>query len=154
QCAGLARDGIPVVALHLIALLGDRHTAQTVPRGAITGAEAMAVGIDADTAMTGNIGPIGVADPGVGVQRSSLAFARQRDGLLCAQLPRMVKIELGNLASHQLRIRQSLARVFGGVARDGARSLHGGPDGRRRKIGRARAALAGAEVYGNAEAAV
>ena len=123
EILGSARDGVPVVALHLVALAGDHRARQAVARARIAAAEARGVGVDEVRLLRRDGRAFRVGDARVHRERRRLARARQLDRVLDRQIPRVVQIEVGQIARQQVGIGQPGAFVGGGEARDRERRL-------------------------------
>ena len=114
----------------------------------------MRVAIDAHAA-TGRDGrALGVLDARVDVAAGGLALAGEHDGLVRLDRPVEIELEVGEFGGELRGIGEAGAIVFGGVARDAAGLLDRVADRRRREVGGAGGTLAGAEVDGDADAAV
>ena len=116
--------------------------------------EAQRVAVHRGAALRVDRAAFGVADARIHGQSGRLALARQLDGALGRQVPGMVEVQVRDLACQRLRIHQSRVRVLGGVAGDGAGLLDRLAHRRGRQVGRARRALALAEVHRHRQAPV
>ncbi len=154
EVLGGARDGVPVVALHLVALAGDHRAGEAVARARIAAAEAQGVGVDEVRLLRRDAGAFRVGDARVHRERRRLARARPLDRLLHRQIPWMVQIEIGQIARQQVGIGQPGAVVGGREARDRERRLHRVPHRLRREVRGAGMTALLAEVDGDAHALV
>ncbi|MNF39855.1 hypothetical protein D3C84_208480 [compost metagenome] len=154
QLAADATDVVPVVALHLPLALGDHHAAQAVPAGGVAADEAVAVAVHPAAQVGIEGGAVGLGHPRVRGEGRRLAGQRLLDGLFRRDRPRMIEIQIRQLAGHQRRIGKACAVILGGMPGDGQRRRHGLADRLRALRRGARRALALAEIEGDAEAAV
>ena len=154
QVLRIARQRVPVVTLHVIAVLGDERGAHRVTGGGIAGEEAERVAVDAGVALRVDRRTLGVGDPRIHRQSRRLARARQLDGPLRREVPGVIKIQVGNVARQGFGLDQPGVGILGRVARDGAGLLHRLAHRRRGQVRGARRALALAEVHRDTQAAV
>src|SRR5688500_10196426 len=154
QIARIARRAVPVVALHVVAGLGQQHAAHAVAGRGIAGEESMRIAVHAHASVTAHRRAFGVGDARVHYPPGRFAGARQLDRLLRRDVPGMVEIQVRDVARELVGIGQPGTLVLGGIARDIAGLLHGFRNRACRQVGGARRALALAEVDGNAHAAV
>ncbi len=147
EFAGQPAAVVPVVALHVVAVLRDHRAAQAVARARVAADKAMAVAVDEAGTLGVDGRAFGVADPRIAATCRVFALARDAGGLVGAHLPGMIQVEIGDVARHQLGIGQPGGRVFRGVAGDPA----GGGDGLANRLGAqvggAGGALALAEIH-------
>ena len=68
--------------------------------------------------MTADAGAFGIGDARVHRTTRCLAFTRGFHRLLRRQIPRMIEVEIGNVARQFFRIGETGTGVLGGVARD------------------------------------
>ena len=139
---------VPVVALHVLAVLGDERAADRV-----AGARSSRRG-SRESCRTPPVwrcvltrAALGIADARIHRQSGRLALARQLDGPLRRQIPGMIEIEVGDLARQRLRIDEPGVGILRRVAGDGAGLLDRLAHRRGRQVGGARRALALAEVH-------
>ncbi|MCW0425699.1 hypothetical protein NB713_003642 [Xanthomonas sacchari] len=121
---------------------------------ALAADEAVRIGIDRQALAAAGRGAVGIADPRIGVATGGLAGQRQVDRLLGLQRPRMPTVVIRLLARHQRRLGQASRHIVLGVAGDGAGLGHGGLQAGLVQVGGTGAALALAEVDGDADTAV
>src|SRR4029077_14175018 len=101
----VARDGEPVVALHVIAGLRDERAADRVAAGRVAGEKAERVAVDTRVALTAHGCALGVGDARVHTQARGLTFARQLDRSLLAEGPAQTVNEFGDRAGVSLGVR-------------------------------------------------
>ena len=106
QPAPVTRRRVPVVALHVTAVLADHYAAHAVRRRRIAADEAMAVAEDAQLAMSRNRGALGVADAVVESEARRFAAPGELDRRRRLERPRMAEIEIGKPVRHSLRVGQ------------------------------------------------
>ena len=155
QLAPVAQRAVPVVTLHLLAFAAEHRAADAVHRAWIRRQEAERIAICTQAAMRADRGAFGVRDA-LGVDRHRRGFARDRHvaGALRRDLPGVRQVELGHVPRKVCRVGQSRARILGRVFRDRAGLGHGLAQRGGTEVAGARAALAGAEVHGDAHAAI
>ena len=154
QLRRVARDGEPVVALHVIAGLCDERAADRMAAGRVAGEKAERVAVDTRVALTAHGGALGVGNAGVHVQARGLTFARQLDRALRGEVPGVIEIEIGDLAGQRAGVHQPGIRILGGVTGDRTGLFHRLAHRGSRQVRGARRALALPEVDGHSEAAV
>ena len=135
-----------MLALHILALLGNECTAQGMTGAGKAGKKTMRIPIDAHAAMGAERGTFRVGEALVEGQPGRLAIARDRHGLLGLQIPGMIQIEIGNRARHGTLIGEPRAVIARRVARNGAGFGHGALDCCRAQIGSAGRTLALSEI--------
>jgi len=150
----VARNAVPVIALHLRALLGQQRAAHRMAGGGVAGEEPERVAIHAGMALAADRGAFGVADTRVHRKSRRFALARQLDGAFGGEVPGVVEVEVRDVAGERLGVDEPGIRILGGVARDRARLADRLEHRRAAEIRGARGALALAEIHGHGEAAV
>ena len=125
QVRAVAAGRVPVVALHAVVVLGDHRTANRMPRAVGRAEKSVRIAVDVAGTLGGHLGAFGVNDALVEIQRRRFRFQGQFRGLGHIDGPGVVQIQIRQLAGHQLRIRQTVAGVFGGVLGDVQRRRHG-----------------------------
>ena len=108
SAARLRATRIPVVALHVLALLRHQRAAQRMAGARKAGQEAVTVAVHAHAAVRGHGGALGIFQPRIAGQPRRLALARQLDGLLRLDVPGMIQIQVRNLARQRLPGRPAL----------------------------------------------
>src|SRR2546421_274881 len=111
QLRRVARDGEPVVALHVIAGLCNERAADRVAAGRVAGEKAERIAVDTRVALTAHGCALGVGNAGVYGQARGLTFARQLDRTLRAKVPGVIEIEVGDLAGQRPGLHQSGIRT-------------------------------------------
>ncbi len=144
---------VPVVALHAGGVLRDQRTGQRVARAALRADEALRRRVHRQRlprlhARAFRVGDARARTAGV------LDLDAERDRRMRVERPRVPQVEVGKFAGKALRIGEACARVFFGVFRDRARLLDRLRDRIGLQVGRARRALALAEVDRDAERAI
>lgn len=154
QCLRISRGGVPVVPLHALAVAAHYRTGQTVAGTRITADKAMGIAVCAQTLMGGDGRAFRIVDSAVEPPRSPFTDSCEIDGLIRFQVPGMAKIEIRDFPRHESGFRQSRARILGGVPGDATGRAHTFSHRGSRQIGRARGALAPAEIHRNTEAVI
>ena len=154
QISRIAGGGVMVVALHLAAFFTEHDATNAVTGFPVAADKAMRITIRTNAAIGRDRGTLGVLDERIVTQSCLLTLYRQRYGLLRAQLPRVVKVEIRNVLAHQLGVRQTGMFVLGGVIGKSAGFLYDFTNRCRRHVRGARIAFALIFVDGNPEATV
>src|SRR5581483_6475813 len=118
------------------------------------GQEAVRIAVHAGMSTRVQRSSFGIRDARVHLESRRFAAARDLDGLLGCEGPRMIQIEIGDLARERLRLDQAGVRIFRGIASDRASLLDGLTDCFPAQVRRAGGTLAFAEVDGDPETAI
>ena len=131
-----ARGRVPVVALHLAVLHGDRRRAEAERRARVAPHEAVRRRVGVARAPVRVLGALGVRDARVGRERGRLAGARDRDPRLGRRLrgAPVLEPEVGHLPDQLGRVGQPRVRVLGGRARQARRLVHHALERRAREV--------------------
>src|SRR5450631_2570952 len=89
QFLPVARTGVPIVALHVVARSGEDHAAQCMRRGRIAPDESMCVAVDVKPLMRADRCALGIVDARVESERGSLAGFSDLDGAVRGHIPGM-----------------------------------------------------------------
>ena len=154
QVVARKRAAVPAVALHVLALPGDQRATQRVLGAAVAAEEAMRIGVHGNAFPAAHRGAIGVGDARIELAARRFAGQGQVDRMVRIQRPRMPGVEIGEIGGHQRGIGEAGGFVVLGVTRDRAGLFHRGLQAFLAQVGGAGAALALAEVHGDADAAV
>ena len=142
---------VPVVAFHALFVGGDHAARNAVARTLLVRHKAVGIAVDVLVMSGLDIRPFGVFDTFVRIQRRLFALLCQCRRLFRTQIPFVITVEVNRFVRHQIRVGQTGAVVFGGIARD----VDGRPDriDQRlvRKVGGTGAALAPTGIDGDVQ---
>src|SRR3569833_2932811 len=154
QPGGIASGGVPIVPLHYLTLLCDERAAQRVTRTGNAREKAKRIPIDARMTVGAQRAAFRIVDPRVDLAPRCFAALRDIDRLLRRERPRMVEIEVGNVARQSLRFAQPREGVLSGIASYGTCLFDGLPVRLAAQVRRTGRGLALTEVHGVSESPV
>jgi hypothetical protein len=150
----IARRAVPVVALHVAAILRQQHAAHAVAGHRVAGQETVGIAVHPHAAVRGNRRALGIGQPLVHGQAGGLGGARQLDGLLGGEFPRVVEVEVGHLPGHVGGVGQPGELVARRVAGNGAGLGHHLAHGLGPQVGAAGRTLGMVEIDRDSQPAV
>ena len=151
QFVRVAHRAVPVIALHGIALAGDRGHAQGMARTGIAPPEAMRVGTEEMALLRRYRSPFAVADLRITGKSGVFTSQCQLRGRIGIDIPGVKQIQLAHVGFHVLLVGQAGSRVLRRVARHIVGRLHRLLDRLARKVGGAGIATLLADVDRHAE---
>jgi len=158
QQGGVARRGVPVVALHVPALAGDRRDRDGVARVGVAAREAERVGDDEMRLLGIHAGAFAVGHALVDGKGGGFAAQGQLHGFFCGHEPGVAQLEVAWMHFQHVGFGQAGAIVDRGEAGDVVGGIDRGFERLARKVGRAGVAAAHlaqfAQVDGDAHALV
>ena len=143
--------GVPIVALHRLAVGGDHRAADVVRAALVAARKTVRIGVHKFRFAHADRRALAVVDALIDRKACIFTALGDSNGRVCLQCPRVIKIKLGNICRHRGRVGQPGMRIGTGEFRNAQRFVDCRIDRSRRKVAGAGVALAAVDIHRHAE---